>query len=176
MDIIMNKDIVTEMVQQMGLTPQMADQLQNQQAGMANYSGGPGPGGPGLPATPEEQMRLMEAAQNPRQYQQPPMQQEYPEEESETEDTDSSASTESDVDLDKVGLNSPSKGLMDSIMDYLRDPLIVMVLFVILSLSQVSDMIRKMLPAIITGNTYYLLGVKALIMGSSYLTTKLVIT
>ena len=170
----MNKDIVTEMVQQMGLTPQMADQLQNQQAGMATYSMGPGSGAPGLPATPEEQMRLMEAAQNP-QYQQPPMQQEYSEEES-ISDTESSVSTESDIDLNKVGLNSPSKGLLDNIMDYLKDPLIVMVLFVILSLSQVSDMIRKMLPAMITGNVYYLLGVKALIMGSTYLTTKLVIS
>lgn len=170
----MNKDIVTEMVQQMGLTPQMADQLQNQQAGMATYSMGHGSGGPGLPATAEEQMRLMEAAQNP-QYQQPPMQQEYQEEES-ISDTDSSVSTESDIDLNKVGLNSPSKGLLDNIMDYLKDPLIVMVLFVILSLSQVSDMIRKMLPAMITSNVYYLLGVKALIMGSTYLTTKLVIS
>jgi len=173
----MNKDIVTEMVQQMGLTPQMADQLQNHQAGgMANYSMGPGVGG--LPATPEEQMRLMEAAQNPRQYQQPPVQQDYQDEnlELETEDTESSASTESDVDLDKVGLNSPSKGWMDSIMDYLKDPLIVMVLFVILSLSQVSDMIRKLLPVMITGNVYYLLGVKALTMGTAFLTSKLVIT
>jgi len=170
----MNRDIVTEMVQQMGLTPQMADQLQNQQAGMANYSMGSG-AGPGLPATPEEQMRLMEAAQNP-QYQQPPMQQEYPEEVESISDSDSSVSTESDIDLDKVGLNSPSKGLLDNIMDYLKDPLIVMVLFVILSLSQVSDMIRKMLPAMITGNVYYLLGIKALIMGSTYLTTKLVIS
>lgn len=173
----MNKDIVTEMVQQMGLTPQMADQLQNQQAGMATYSMGPGSGGPGLPATAEEQMRLMEAAQNP-QYQQPPIQQEYQEQEEEESisDTDSSVSTESDIDLNKVGLNSPSKGLLDNIMDYLKDPLIVMVLFIILSLSQVSDLIRKMLPAMITGNVYYLLGVRALIMGGAYLTTKLVIS
>lgn len=173
----MNRDIVSEMVQQMGLTPQMADQLQNQQGGMAGVPpgmGSMGPGGPGLPTTPEEQMRLMEAAQQPPQ---PPQhQQPMPEyEDSETE-TESTASTESEVNLEKVGLNSPPKSMMDNIMDYLKDPLIAVVLFIILSLSQVGDMIRKMLPAMITGNTYYLLGVKGLIMGGLFLGSKLVIS
>ena len=174
----MSKDIVNQMVEQMGLTPQMADQLQqNQQGGMAGYPGAGQQGygmGPGLPTTPEEQMRLMEAAQQgpgPGPGGPPPMQPEY---DSETE-TESTASTESDVDLAKVGLSSPPKGFMDSLMDYLKDPLVVVVLFVILSLTQVTDMIKGLLPAMITGNNYYFLAVRSLIMGSLFLVSKLVI-
>lgn len=164
----MNRDIVTEMVQQMGLTPQMADQLQNQQGGVPVMDGyGPRPG---LPATPEEQMRLMEAAQNPQPLQQPQIP-DYDMSESESEST---ASTESNVDLAKVGLNSPPNSFIDNIMYYLMDPLIVMVLFIILSLTQVSDLLKKILPSVINNNTYYLLGVKSLAMGSMFLGSKLV--
>lgn len=167
-----NRDIVSDMVQQMGLTPQMADQMQNQQGGMAGvpYSGGYGPGGPGLPSTPEEQMRLMEAAQQP-----PMMQQQMPEYDSDSE-TETTASTESDVDLEKVGLNSPPKGWVDSIMNYLKDPLVVMVLFVIINLSQVGDLLRKVLPAMLVGNSYYFIGAKALIMGTVFMGSRLVIS
>lgn len=171
----MSKDIVNEMVQQMGLTPQMADQLQNQQqGGMAGYPGGGMGQGPGLPTTPEEQMRLMEAAQQP-QYQQPPQQEPDYGSESDT-DTESTASTESDVDLAKVGLNCPPKSMMDYVMDYLKDPLIIVVLFVILSLTQVGDIMKRFLPSLITGNSNYLLVFKALIMGVSFLISKLVIS
>jgi hypothetical protein len=174
----MGKDIVSEMVQQMGLTPQMADQLQG---GMC-YQPEIGQGqGHGLPSTPEEQMRLMEAAQHPpqsisapqkSQSQSRPVQ--YEDSESDS-DSESTASTESAINLTKIGLKTPPKSMIDNIMDYLKDPLIVMVLFVILSLSQVSDMIKKMLPSVVTSNVYYLLGVKALIMGSAFLGSKLAI-
>lgn len=180
----MNQDIVGEMVQQMGLTPQMADQLQNQQGGAAGYPGQGGHGGypgagagagPGLPGTPEEQMRLMDAAQRGMQPQGPPPQQ-GPVPDYETESTESTVSTESDINLDKVGLGlGGQKSMMDSIMEYLRDPLIIIVLFVIISLSQVTDLLKKALPAVINSNTYYLLGVRALLMGGAYLTSKLVI-
>lgn len=165
----MSNDIVGQMVQQMGLTPQMAEQLQYQQGGMAPNQGQGGMGG--LPTTPEEQMRLMQAAQQPMQQQQ---QQQPMYEESET-DTESTASTESDVDLDRAGLGTKSQSFMDNIMGYLRDPLIIMVLFVIFNLTQVTDLVKKALPATVTGNVYYFLAVKALLMGVSFLTSKLVI-
>lgn len=161
------------MVQHMGLTPQMADQLQHQASMSGNYPVGysnPGVAGPGLPSTPEEQMRLMEAAQNPPQYQP----QEMPMED--TESSESSASTASDVDLEKVGLSSAPKSTLDTVMDYLRDPLVIIVLFIIINLSQVSDLIKKLMPPVIASNLYYLLGIKAVIMGVTFLVTKMVIS
>jgi hypothetical protein len=174
-----NNDLVSQMVQHMGLTPQMADQLQSQAQMPGNYPVGysnPSVAGPGLPSTPEEQMRLMEAAQNPAQAErligyQP---QEMPMED--TESSESSASTASDVDLEKVGLNSAPKSTLDTVMDYLRDPLVIIVLFIIINLSQVSDLIKKFMPPVIASNLYYLLGIKAVIMGVTFLVTKMVIS
>lgn len=183
----MNKDIVRDMVDQMGLTPQIAEQLQQQQHQSQMYQpqhqqqpsmGSYSPGGPGLPSTPEEQMRLMEAAQNAQQGQPVPVPPQYEGgvDSSESDSVSDTVSTESDIDLEKVGLNSPPKSMIDSIMDYLKDPLIVIVLFFIISLSQVGDMIKKVLPPVVTSNIYYFIGVKALLMGSAFLTSKLVIS
>jgi hypothetical protein len=175
----MNTDIVSEMVGQMRLTPAMADELQRQQTGGGGgYSGGGGGGGyasqPGFPENPEEQMRLMEQAQigtMPQQQQQQPPMQEY-EEISEV----TSNSTESELDLEKIGLVGKPKSMMDTIMDYLKDPLIVIVLYVILSLVQVDKLVKQVLPAMISGNTYYYLAVKGLLMGTLFLGTRLVFT
>ena len=97
--------MVADMVQQMGLTPDMADQLQKgQQGGMAGMGSGRGMVAPGLPTTPEEQMRLMEAAQNPHPPQPPQLtQQPIPEYVASESETESTASTESEVDLAHVG-------------------------------------------------------------------------
>ena len=182
----MDTDIANNMINEMGLTPQMADHLQNQQGnmGMGMGQGGMGQGGMGqggmggqggLPTTPEEQMRLMAQAQQPMQQQMPPQQpmQEYASSESSSEST---TSTESEINLGKAGLGGQPKSMMDNIMDYLKDPLIIMVLFVILSLAPVGDALKRLLPFMITSNVHYMLGVKALIMGVTFLAGKLVIT
>lgn len=194
----MNQDIVSEMVGEMGLTAQMAEQLQGQQGGSdsmpANYSmQGPGmmQGGPGLPQSPEEQMRLMNSVQEqgqghgqqplmqmpppPPQEQQPPQ---IPEDDQydDSISTASDDSTESEVDLQAVGLAGKPKSWLDTIVDYLKDPLLVIVLYIIISLTQVDDLIKKMLPAIILSSSYYVLAFKGLLLGTMFLTSRLVIS
>jgi hypothetical protein len=173
------------MVQDMGLTPQIADQLQSQQQQMGQMG----------PGSAEEQMRMMQYAQ--QQAQQPPMQmppmqmqpqappapplqpQSVPpgyDTASETP-SESTASTVSEIeaDLEKVGLNIAPKSTIDNVMDCLKDPIIVIVLFIVFSLTPVGDMIKKLLPLVITSNNYYLIGIKALLVGGLFLGSKLVI-
>lgn len=191
----MSQDIVSEFVDQMNLTPAMADQLQNQQysqGGMDPGAGGMGMGmgmgtgmgtGMALPTTPEEQMRLINSAQHPQSPPPPPLsQQQYTDEpaandsyEISTASTSDTAESESGIDLEKVGLGGPQKTMMDSIFDYLKDPLLIIVLFVIISLTQVDQLIRRVLPALITGNVWYYLFTKAFLMGLTFLLSKLVI-
>ena len=207
-----NQDIVTEMVNQMGLTPQMADQFQQQgtpqmppsssmpqmqqgmpqmqQAGMAQMQ----QGGP----SPEEQMRMMDAAQSgPSQLSQMPPQQPslpdiplhemLPEEESKPinipppediryeSESSSTESTESEINLEKAGLGKPPKSWTETITDCVRDPIIVIVLYVIFNIPQVSDLLVRFLPAILKSNSYFILAIKALLIGIAFMVTKLVI-
>lgn len=177
----MSQDIVSEFVDQMNLTPAMAEQLQNQQ----QYSQGgmdPGAGGMGmsaLPTTPEEQMRLMNAAQHPmpppQQYADEPM----PDDPYEVSTASTTDTAESEgglgLDLEKVGLGGPQKTMMDTVFDHLKDPLLIIVLFVIISLTQVDQLIKKVLPALITGNVWYYLFTKAFFLGLTFMMSKLVI-
>jgi hypothetical protein len=174
----MSQDIVSEMMGQMNLSPMEAENLQNQQGSYAPMGEAPGMGmgmNQGLPTTPEEQMRLMSTASNPPPMQQP--QYEIPQPAESYDDSSilssSEGSIESNLDLAKVGLSGTQKTMMDTIGDYLRDPLLVIVFFVIISLTQVDTLIRKVLPGMITGNVHYYLGIKALIMGLSFLLSKL---
>lgn len=182
----MSQDIVSEFVDQMNLTPAMAEQLQNQQYSQGGGGGGGmgmnnGMGMSALPTTPEEQMRLMNAAQNPapppqfqpQQYADEPMQDD-PYEVSTASTTDT-AESEDGLNLEKVGLGGPQKTMMDTIFDHLKDPLLIIVLFVIISLTQVDQLIKKILPALITGNVWYYLFTKAFILGLTFMLSKLVI-
>jgi hypothetical protein len=180
-----NQDIVSEMMGQMNLSPAMAEQLQNQQAGGYHPMGeAPGGGMDGLPHTPEEQMRLMQSAsqyeQQSQQSQQPQYQQQNDQQQNDQYDSSSvsssQATAESDLDLEKAGLAvGTSKTLIDTIGEYLKDPLIVIVFYVIISLTQVDTLIRKVLPAIISQNVYYYLGTKAFLLGLAFLISKLIL-
>lgn len=164
----MSRGIVDDMVNEMGLTPAMADQLQQQQAN-GNYSSGMSGGGMsggGMPGTPEEQMRLMDAAQRGQPMPMPQYE--------ESTDESSEASTESDLDLEKAGLAGKPKSMLDNMMEYLRDPLIIIVLYIILSLTQVDKLIKQVLPAMVSGHTYYYLGTKGLLLGIAFLLSRLV--
>ena len=225
-----NQDIVTEMVQQMGLTPQMADQFQQQ--GTAAPQMPPSGQGQGMPQmqpnmmppqmqqqgmipqmqqsmphmqqgpSPEEQMRLLDAAQSgPSQLSQQMLQQPSevapdiplhemlppeaggslpnnipPPEDLYESESSSTVSTESEINLEKAGLGKPPKSWSESIIDCVRDPIIVIVLYVIFNIPQVSDMLVRFLPAILKSNSYFILGIKALLIGLTFMVTKLVVS
>lgn len=184
---IMSKDIVSEMVQQMGLTPQMVDRMQDpgqgqgyQQpypgGGMQGGMGGGMPGGMGgLPSTAEEQMRLLQEAQTAAQSHHAPPAEDYrPAVAPEEGDDSSDASTESDIDLEQIGLGH-SRSTIDIIMEYLKDPIVVLVLYIILNLPQMDTLIRRTLPSSISGNVYYYLGIRASLLFGTYLLTRLVL-
>jgi hypothetical protein len=194
----MSKDIVSEMVQQMGLTPQMVDRMQDQGQGYPQYQGMPGgamqggamqgmhgmqggamPGGMGgLPSTPEEQMRLLQDAQSAAQAQgQAPPVDDYAgqnHQANQGDDESSQASTESDIDLEQIGLGH-SRSTIDIIMEYLKDPIVVLVLYIILNLPEVDTLIRRTLPSNISGNVYYYLAIKGLILFSAYLLSRIIL-
>ena len=224
-----NQDIVTEMVQQMGLTPQMADQFQQQGTAPQMPPSGHGQGIPQMQQnmmppqmqqqgmipqmqqsapqmqqgpSPEEQMRLLDAAQSgPSQLSQqmpqqpsefvpdiplnemlppevggsPPNNIPPPEDLYESESS-STVSTESEINLEKAGLGKPPKSWSESIIDCVRDPIIVIVLYIIFNIPQVSDMLVRFLPEILKSNSYFILGIKALLIGVTFMVTKLVVS
>jgi hypothetical protein len=233
-----NQDIVTEMVNQMGLTPQMADQFQQQgtpqmppsggmqgmpqmqqgmpqmQQGMPQMQQGMPQMQQGMPQmqqtmppmqqggpSPEEQMRMMDAAQSgPSQLsqqipaQQPslgdiPLHEMLPQESPSSKllnipppediryesESSSTESTESEINLEKAGLGKPPKSWTETITDCIRDPIIVIVLYVIFNIPQVSDLLVRFLPAILKSNSYFILAIKALLIGISFMITKLVV-
>jgi hypothetical protein len=228
MDIIImnNQDIVTEMVNQMGLTPQMADQFQQQGTPQMSPSGGMQQGMPqmqqgmpqmqqgmpqmqqGMPQmqqqggpSPEEQMRMMDAAQSgPSQLsQQIPAQQPSfgdiplhemrsqeapsskllnispPEDIRYESESSSTESTESEINLEKAGLGTLPQSWTDTITNCIRDPIIVIVLYIIFNIPQVSDLLVRFLPAMLKSNSYFILAIKALLIGITFMVTKLVV-
>lgn len=68
------------------------------------------------------------------------------------------------LDMTNFGMNDSNKSWMDTIVDALKEPLIVALLFMILSSPQVSKLIMQFLP-IIGNNLYYSLAFKGLLMG-----------
>jgi len=150
-------DIVTNMVNEMRLTPERAEFLQQQQNQLNNS-------GNFQQMTPEMQMKMMQMASQPQQQQPPP-----PQYDSDT----ASTSTQSTVSEDNN--NKHTQSTFDNIMNYLRTPLIIAVLFIIFNLIQVDGLIKQLMPAIIKNSMYYYLSVKGLLVGGSYLLTRLVI-
>jgi hypothetical protein len=194
-------DIVSEMVNDMGMSQDQLMAMQNQGGGgggapMPGY----GQGGQGIPGTPEEQMRMMSQMQNQMQgaydngqqyaeqeahiqqpgveYEEEVVQQEAPPpvaydsvSNSSSESTNSSNSV---ADMHTLGLDGTKpKSFLDNVLAYLKDPLVVIVLFVIINLAPVDKLFQQYLPALIRSNNYYYLGIKGLILGAAYLTSKL---
>lgn len=72
------------------------------------------------------------------------------------------------MDMTQFGMaEEGEKSWIDSIMEGLRDPVIVAALFVILSLPQVNRTLIQLLPAI-GNNLYYTLGFKAVVLAVVY--------
>lgn len=169
-------DIVDQMTREMNLTPQMLDNMQQQHTmqtgGQSNFNGGY-----------MQQPAMMPPQYPPQgvqpQYQPPPQapmpQQPAYDSETETESSVSSSSIDSDdMNLDKLGLTGRSGGFADGLFNYLKDPVVVIVLFVILNLTQFDSVLKPLLPAVVATGIFYI-GVKAGICGLIFGLLKLVI-
>lgn len=168
-------DIVDQMTREMKLTTQQLDSMQQQQ-----YNPNGNQGMPGMPdfsqMTPQQQMMMMNQMEQQQQMmqQQAQMQQPNYDSDSESDSSDSSSDDSAEMNLDKLGLNGQPNGLMDTIMHYLRDPILVMILVMILSLSQFDSTIKPLLPAMLSTGMYYV-GIKGTLAGVIFGLLKLVL-
>lgn len=153
-------DIVGQIANEMNLTGDMLDAMQQQQ--IAGMQGGMA----GVPdisqLTPQQQMAMMDRY-NQQASQQVP-QQVY----------DGQSDSSSDTSSSDLGLNGKPMGWMDSLVDKLKNPIIVVVIFIIFSLTQFDGLIRPMLPVILNSG-FYFLTVKALCAGVTFLLTQLLL-
>ena len=60
-------------------------------------------------------------------------------------------------------------------MDYLKDPIVIVLLYIILNLPQVDSLIKKALPVALAGTIYYYIAFKGLFLGAVYTLTRLVL-
>jgi len=175
-------DIVADMVNQMGMSPQQLQQMSDQQqmAGngngqmlamnpaMGNYQGmQPGTGMDVQSMSPEQQMAYMRQIQQQGQGMGMPQQQQMmlpPQDDSDDESSDDETVDDNEhIDSD-FGMNN-NGGFMDDLFSLAKMPLIVIVIFFVLSYPAVIGNIDKLLPTRVLTNTYYHVGARALLAG-----------
>jgi hypothetical protein len=176
-----SRDIVHQMTDEMGMNQQMLQSMQQQQLSqlgqdpMAQMQM-PQPSMDFGQLSPEQQMMMMQqASQQGQQYQAGPSQAQAPPEFDDSSSSSSSSSGSSNIDLNELGLGvSSNRGFFDSILNYLKDPLVVIVIFIILNMGQVESLVKSLIPYAF-GYGLYFTGIKALIGGLIYLAVKLVL-
>ena len=179
-----SRDIVHQMTDEMGMNQQMLQSMQQQQLSqlgqdpMAQMQM-PQPSMDFGQLSPEQQMMMMQqASQQGQQYQTGPSQAHQAQAPPEFDDSSSSSSSSSgssNIDLNELGLGvSSNRGFFDSILNYLKDPLVVIVIFIILNMGQVESLVKSLIPYAF-GYGVYFTGIKALIGGLIYLAVKLVL-
>jgi hypothetical protein len=183
-----SRDIVHQMTDEMGMNQQMLQNMQHQQMSQM-----PMPAGMQQPAavdfgqlSPEQQMMMMQQPVHQPQQMMPPMappppqhvpQQPYDDSSSiSSSSSDSSASSgDGSVNLDKLGLGvSSNRGWLDMILHYLKDPIVVIAIVVLMSLPWIDSVLKPMVPYGLAYGTYYL-GIKGLLAGALYFVLKLVL-
>ena len=183
------------MTDEMGLSPQMLQNMQSSQGqghgggGMPPQipqmmpQGGMGGGGMGIDfsqLTPEQQMLMMQQVaqqQPPNQVHQVAESSHQPnnwEDDASSSDDSSDSSSSAEMDLDKLGLSGRSNGIFDKIFYYLKDPLVVLVLFILFSLIQFDNIFKPMLPYFLNSGLYFIV-LKGLIASGLFFVIKLVI-
>lgn len=198
-------DIVHQMVNEMGVSPAVLQQMSQQQQygqqgntqGMPGMMPGQAGGAPMHPAmmqqpsvniqdmSPEQQMAYMAHFQQMQQQQMMPPQQ-FQQQQADIESSSDTASSDSTASSDNGHSGSAGasmanygmvqeKGVVDWVIDSVKGPLIVAIIVFILSLPVVSSSINRFLPAVILTNTYYTVGVTSLLAGLSYFLISLVI-
>jgi hypothetical protein len=184
-----SRDIVHQMTDEMGMNQQMLQSMQQQQMTQM-----PMPAGMQPPASvdfsqlsPEQQMMMMQQAAGPQPQYPPqgpmnpthtlppqgaPHHQDY--DDSSSASSSSSGSSGS-INLDKLGLGASSNsGWLESLFQYLKYPLVVIAIFVIISLPWIDSILKPMIPYGLAYGTYYL-GIKGLVAGALFLVVKLVV-
>ena len=176
-----SRDIVHQMTDEMGMNQQMLQSMQQQQLSqlgqdpMAQMQM-PQPSMDFGQLSPEQQMMMMQqASQQGQQFQAGPSHAQAPPEFDDSSSSSSSSSGSSNIDLNELGLGvSSNRGFFDSILNYLKDPLVVIVIFIILNMGQVESLVKSLVPYAF-GYGVYFTGIKALIGGLIYLAVKLVL-
>jgi hypothetical protein len=156
-------DIVGQITSEMNLTGDMLDAMQQQQM----RSGIPGSMPGSVPdfsqLSPQQQMAMMERynQQASQPMVPPPV-------------YDAKSDGTSDTSSSDLGLDGKPMGWMDSLINKLKNPIIVVVIFIIFSLTQFDGLIRPLLPAILNSGFYFLC-VKGLCAGLTFLLTQLLL-
>jgi len=153
----MNGDIVTNMVNEMGLTPARADYLQGQQNNpidsqlqmMDNLASQEPQYAPQQMMNPQQQQQ--------QQHQMPPQQMPYDDEE---DDIISNRS----YDQMPLKVEKPPMSWLDTLLLYLKTPTIVAFIFLIFSLPYTGQLITQILPQFIASNGTYLLLLKSILV------------
>lgn len=160
----MSRDIASQVISEMGMTPQMADELHRSQMAMQPGYGMAGGGMPGYGMPGGYVNGGMPQSMIPNQMQQPPQQ--YQPQPMGPPDVSTESSSNDDEELKKLGLGQ------SSFMSYIKGPLIVMVIVFVLCLTQVDGLLKGLLPIL---NGYKLVAAKAVMGGLIYLGSLLVI-
>jgi hypothetical protein len=180
-----SRDIVHQMTDEMGMNQQMLQSMQQQQLSqlgqdpMAQMQM-PQPSMDFGQLSPEQQMMMMQQASQQaspqgQQYQAGPSQAQAPPEFDDSSSSSSSSSGSSNINLNELGLGvSSNRGFFDSILNYIKDPLVVIVIFILLNMGQVESLVKSLIPYAF-GYGLYFTAIKALIGGLIYLAVKLVI-
>ncbi len=162
----MSQDIVSDMVKEMNLSPQAIQSLAD--------------GNDQSPQdiTPEDEIQLMKNIQLQQQMQQsqmPPQmsQQDQPESQSPPTEYEYSESDDSDsVDMTTLESKDKGSGVIDNILNSLKEPIIVAIIFFVLSLPQTQEMLKTNIGKYVTLNNYHLILLLSLIAGALFYITK----
>jgi len=136
---------------------------------------------------PQQPQQQQPQQQQPQQQQ--PQQQQEPQYVPESEESDTSASESEQEDnivdipnndqdlqaIEKLGLTGNPMGWTDTIISYLRDPIIIIVVFFLLNILQVDTLLKSVLPALFHKYIYAYIGLKGLIAAIMFALVKLTI-
>jgi len=181
-----NPNLVAEMYNEMKQSnPYMGQQIQDPRMGafpdqnMPQQQGMPQHGGmvQGAPFQQPPQQMQYPPQYHPQQQQQPqqpqPQQQEMEGDDMSDDFEDEMPSTrgipqDHAFEMSRFGMQEVSKSWLDTLLDSLRDPIIIAILFFALSLPQVNRFLIQTIPAI-GANLYYNLGFKGVLMAGLFL-------
>ena len=160
-----NNDIVTNMVNEMGLTPARVDFMQGQQSNsnppldsqlqmMDNFAS----------QEPQQQQQQQQHIPQEYQQQQPQQQQQMPYDDIE----DDGISNQSYDQMSPPDAEKPPMSWLDTLLMYLKTPSIVAFIFLIFSLPYTGQLITQILPLFISNNGTYLLLLKSLLVAVSF--------
>jgi hypothetical protein len=184
-----SRDIVNQLTEEMGMNQQMLQQMQQMpqqmpmqqmpmqqmpmqqmpmqqmpmQQGSVDFS----------QLSPEQQILMMQ--QNMEKPQTEPQQAAKPDQWDDSSSESSSSSTSggsAEMNLDKLGLNG-NNGFFETFLNYIKDPLIVVIIFILFSLTQVDNIFVQFLPKFLSSGLYYLI-IKGSLCGVLFFLTKLV--